>query len=159
MPQEVMSAELTEERINEIVEKSAAVAKKKLEPANALIAEIKHAMSKGTECIPTVQLQEWAVAIPIICEELVPTKEAYALTKNLWDIETKQLQAKNLLELDEKKTKIDNINKVAGTENSKKKAIADYISAMLGGTQESLWCLGNAVRKILDSRIACGDCR
>ena len=106
MPQEVMSAELTEERINEIVEKSAAVAKKKLEPANALIAEIKHAMSKGTECIPTVQLQEWAVAIPIICEELVPTKEAYVLTKNLWDIETKQLQAKNLLEMDEKKTKI-----------------------------------------------------
>lgn len=149
----------TEARISEILESASAVAERKLAPANALIAEIKHAMSKGTDCITTSQLQEWAVAIPIICEELVPTKEAYSLTKNLWDIETKQLQAKNLLELDEKKTRIENINKVAGTENSKKKAIAEYLSAMLGGTQESLWTLGNAIRKILDARIACGDCR
>lgn len=151
--------EQAEQRIDEIVTKSSAVAEAKLSAANALIAEIKHAMKRGTDCIPTATLQEWAVAIPIICEELVPTKEAYSLTKNLWDIETKQLSAKNLLELEEKKTKIDSINKVAGTESSKKRAIAEYLSLMLGSTQESLWSLGNAIRKILDARIACGDCR
>ena len=135
------------------------VAMKKLENANNLIKEVKAAMAQGTDCITTSQLQEWAVAIPVICEELVPHKEAFALMKDLWDIETKQLAAKNLLELDMKKTEIESVNKLAGTENAKKRAISEYIQNMLGGTQESLWMLGNAIRKILDARIASGDCK
>lgn len=149
----------TVQRIDDIVKKANDVAMKKLENANNLIKEVKAAMAQGTDCITTSQLQEWAVAIPVICEELVPHKEAFALMKDLWDIETKQLAAKNLLELDMKKTEIESVNKLAGTENAKKRAISEYIQNMLGGTQESLWMLGNAVRKILDARIAAGDCK
>ena len=141
-------------RIDQILAQSQKVIEQKLKPANALVADIKAQMVHGTDCITTAQIQEWAVVIPIICEELTPYKEAYELTKDLWDIESKQLQARNLLELDKKKTEIDNINKLAGTEHGKKKAIADYLHNMLAGTQESLWCLANALRKILDARIA-----
>lgn len=146
-------------RIDEILDMSQKTIMKKLEPANALIREIKEQMSHGTDCILTAQLQEWAMVIPVLCADLVPYKEAYVLTKDLWDIETKQAAAKNLLDLDLKKTEIDAINKVAGTENSKKIAIAEYMRNILGGMQESLWCLGNAIRKILDGRIAIGDCK
>lgn len=149
--------EQAEKRVKEIVDAAEKVVSKKLAPVNELIAEIKKAMSKGTDCITLAQLQEWAVAIPILSEELVPTREAYALTKNLWDIELKQLQAKNLMELDKKKTEIDLINKVAGTEHSKKSAIASFVAGNLAGTQETLWSLGNAVRKMIDARIAAGD--
>ncbi len=147
------------QRIDDIVKKANDVAMKKLESANNLVKEVKAVMAQGTDCITTAQLQEWAVAIPVICEELVPHKEAFALMKDLWDIETKQLAAKNLLELDMKKTEIESVNKIASTENAKKRAISEYIQNMLGGTQESLWMLGNAVRKILDARIAAGDCK
>ena len=116
-------------------------------------------MADGTDCITTVQLQEWAMAVPVICEELVTMKESFSLTKELWDIETKQLCAKNLLELDEKKTVIETMNKLAGTENSKKSAIAEYARNRIGGVQESLWVLGNTIRKILDTRIAAGNVR
>lgn len=147
------------QRVDDIVKRANGVAMKKLENANNLVKEVKAAMAQGTDCITTAQLQEWAVAIPVICEELVPHKEAFALMKDLWDIETKQLAAKNLLELDMKKTEIESVNKIASTENAKKRAISEYIQNMLGGTQESLWMLGNAVRKILDARIAAGDCK
>lgn len=149
----------TERRILDILDQAQKVVEKKLGPANALIADVKAAMSKGTDCITTSQLQEWAIAIPIICEEIVPHKEAFALMKDLWNIETKQLAARNLLELDKKKAEIETINTLAGTENAKKKAISEYVTNMLSGTQETLWCLSNAIRKILDARIASGDCR
>ena len=148
-----------EKRIEDAVARAAKVVAEKLKPANALIAEVKDAIKKGTDLISTAQLQEWALAIPIICEEIIPEKEAFALTKDLWDIETKQLQAKNLLELEMKKTEIENINKLAGTENGKKGAMAEYVRNMLNGTQESLWCLGNAIGKILNARTAIGDCK
>ena len=143
-----------EVRIEDIKQKAEAVVQEKLKGANALIADIKSQMAHGTDCITTEQIQEWAIVIPILCQELTPTREAFALTKSLWDIELKQADAKNLMELDKKKTEIEIINRLAGTEGSKKKAIADYIRNMLTSTQESLWMLANAVRKILDARIA-----
>lgn len=142
------------ELIEQTVKLAETTCKEKLKAANALIADIKAQMAHGTDCITTVQIQEWAIAVPIICEELTPAKEAFELTKNLWDIEIKQAAAKNLLELDKKKTEIDQINRLAGTDNAKKKAIADYMKNMLAGTQEALWTLANALRKILDARIA-----
>lgn len=159
MSEHLFEVDEVQSRIDDVLKKAEAVVYKKLKPANNLISDVKNALSKGTDCITTSQLQEWAMVIPIICEEIVPHKEAFALTKDLWDIETKQIAAKNLLELDKKKSEIENINRFAGTENAKKKAIASYVQNMLAGTQESLWCLGNAIRKILDARIASGDCR
>lgn len=143
-----------EELINQTVKLAEETCQKKLKAANALLADIKSQIAQGTDCITTVQIQEWAMAVPIICEELTPAKEAFELTKNLWDIEIKQAAAKNLLELDKKKAEIEQINRLAGTENAKKKAIADYMKNMLAGTQEALWSLANALRKILDARIA-----
>lgn len=126
---------------------------KRLAPVNNLISDIKSQIAHGTDCITTAQLQEWALVIPIMSQELTPSKEAYALMKNLWDIEIKQAGAKNLLELTQKKTEIEQINRVAGTEGERKKAISDYMRNMLAGTQDTLYNLGNAVRKILDARI------
>jgi hypothetical protein len=148
-----------EARVGDITKRAQEEIEPKLRPANALIAEVKQYMSKGVDLITTTQLQEWAVAIAVINSELVPYKEVFALTKNLWDIETRQISAKNLLEFEAKKTEIDAINKMATTTNAKKAAIAEYIQNMLDGTQEALWMLGNSVRKILDARIAGGDTR
>lgn len=149
--------EVVEARIDDVVEQSRALVAKLLERNNALIAEIKSAMSKGMDMISTTQLQEWAMAIPIIIEEIVADKEAYSLTREMWSIESRQMAAKNLLELDVKKVEIENINRVAGTAHKKKEAIAQYVQSMLAGMQESLWVLGNAVRKIIDARIAGGS--
>lgn len=149
--------EETEARIQDTCERAKAEVEKKLKPANELMKEVKLMMSKGVDLISTTQLQEWAMAIPVINSGLVPYKEVYSLTRNLWDIETRQLSAKNLLEFDRKKTEIDAINKLATTINAKKSAIAEYVQNMLAGTQEALWMLGNTVRKILDARIASGD--
>lgn len=149
--------EVVEARIDDVVEQSRALVAKLLERNNALIAEIKSAMSKGMDMISTTQLQEWAMAIPIIIEEIVADKEAYSLTRELWSIESRQMAAKNLLELDVKKVEIENINRVAGTAHKKREAIAQYVQSMLAGMQESLWVLGNAVRKIIDARIAGGS--
>ena len=143
-----------EERIQKIVTEAEQTVMKKIKAGQALLADIKAQMQHGTDCISTAQIQEWAAAIPIICEELTPSREAFALTKSLWDIELKQAGAKNLLELDKKKTEIETINKIAGTEGSKKKAIADYMTNVLASTQESLWMMNNTLRKILDARIA-----
>lgn len=126
---------------------------KKLTAVNNLIGDIKSQMAHGTDCITTAQIQEWAIVIPVMSQELTPSKEAFALMRNLWDIEIKQAGAKNLLELTQKKTEIEQINRVAGTEGEKKKAISDYMRNMLSGTQETLYNLGNAIRKILDARI------
>ena len=144
-------------RIDDICNRAEKEVEKKLGPANSLLEEVKHYMSKGVDLISTTQLQEWAMAIPVINSGIVPYREVFALTKNLWDIETRQLSAKNLLEFDKKKTEIDAINKLATTINAKKSAIAEYVQNMLSGTQEALWMLGNTIRKILDARIAGGD--
>ena len=159
MTQEEIDAYIqeVEARIEDICERAKAEVDTKLRPARELISEVKSFMSKGVDLISTTQLQEWAMAIPVINSGIVPYKEVFALTKNLWDIETRQLSAKNLLEFDRKKTEVDAINKIATTTNAKKSAIAEYVQNMLAGTQESLWMLGNTIRKILDARIAGGD--
>lgn len=161
MTDEEIQAYVTEveARIDDTCRRAEEEVHKKLAPANSLIAEVKNYMSKGVDLITTTQLQEWAMAIPVINSGIVPFKEVFALTKNLWDIETRQLSAKNLLEFDRKKTEIDAINKLATTVNAKKSAIAEYVQNMLAGTQEALWMLGNTIRKILDARIAGGDTR
>lgn len=146
-----------EQNIEGITSRATEVMEKKLAVSNSLIEDIKKAVAKGMDKISMEQLQEWAIVIPIICEELVPHREVFALTRDLWDIEVKQLSAKNLLELDLKKTEIDNINRVAGTENAKKKAIADYMAKRLSGTAECLWTLSNGIRKMIDVRIARGN--
>ena len=62
--------ELAEKRVKEIVDAAEKVVAKKLGPVNELVSEIKKAMSKGTDCITLAQLQEWAVAIPILISQV-----------------------------------------------------------------------------------------
>lgn len=154
---ETNSIEEIEARIEDALKRAKEVIDKKLIPARNLINEVKECTKRGTDTIPTSMLYDWSLTIPVMCSEIVAEKEAFALTKDLWDIETKQLQAKNLLELNELKSKIEQINKVAGTENAKKGALAEYIRNMLNGTQEALWCLGNAIGKIINARTAIGE--
>lgn len=139
--------------MKDIIKSAEEVIMQKLKSANALIDDIKSQMVHGTDMITTTQIQEWAVVIPIICQELTPSKEAFALTKSLWEIELKKSAAKNLLELNKKKTEIDQINKLAGTEGETNKAIAEYMRNMLGSTQDSLSSLGSSLKKILEARI------
>lgn len=149
--------EAIEERIDDILTSAKAIVSKLLQGNDLVVDEIKNAINKGVDLITTTQLQEWAMAIPIIIEEIVANKEAYSLTRELWNIETKQMSAKNLLELDAKKTEIENINRVSGTTHKKKEAIAQYVQSILAGMQEALWVLSNAIRKIIDVRIASGS--
>lgn len=151
------SEEVVEQRIEETLARAKTVVDKILGGNAALIKDIKTAMAKGVDVIPTTQLQEWMMAIPVVIEDIVAHKEAYALARELWDIETKQMGAKNLLELDMKKTEIHSINQVAGTGHKKKEVIAEYVHSMLAGMQEALWVLSNAIRKIIDVRIASGN--
>lgn len=148
--------EAIEARVDDIIQKAYEVISERLEPSKALIKEVKTAMAKGVDQIPTNTLMEWSVAIPILIDDFVPQKEAFGLMKDLWDIETKQMGAKNLLELDMKKSKIESINRVTGTENEKKRLISRYMQNVLAGVQEALWILFQSIRKILDSRIASG---
>ena len=149
--------QVVEERIADLLTNAQAVVDKLLAGNNALINEIKTAMSKGVDMISTTQLQEWMMAIPIIIEEIVAHREAYGLTKELWNIEEKQMGAQNLLELDMKKSEIERLNRVAGTGHKKKEALARYVQETLAGMQESLWVLSNGIRKIIDVRIASGN--
>lgn len=151
------SEQVVEERIEDLLASAQAVVDELLAGNNALIKEIKTAMSKGVDMISTTQLQEWMMAIPIIIEEIVAHKEAYALTRELWNIEEKQMGAKNLLELDMKKSEIERLNRVAGTAFKRREALAQYVQATLAGMQESLWVLSNGIRKIIDVRIANGN--
>lgn len=149
--------EAVESRIQEIVAKAEETVKKILAGNDELIAEIKATMAKGIDVIPLELLQEWSVAIPIIIEEVVSYREAYSLSRELWKLEERQMGAKNLLELDKKKTEIYEINKVAGTAHKKREAIAQYVQSMLAGHQEALWVLSAAVRKMIDIKVARGN--
>lgn len=150
------SEEVIEQRIDETLARAKAVVDKILGGNAALIKDIKTSMAKGVDVISTTQLQEWMMAIPIVIQDIVSHKEAYALAREMWDIETKQMGAKNLLELDMKKTEIYSLNQVSGTGHKKKEIIADYVHSILAGIQESLWVLSNSIRKIIDVRIASG---
>lgn len=150
------SEEVVEQRIDDTLARAKAVVDKILGSNAALIKEIKNSMAKGVDVITTAQLQEWMMAIPIIIQDIVNHKEAYALVRDMWNIETKQMGAKNLLELDMKKTEIHSLNQVSGTGHKKKEVIAGYVHSILAGVQESLWVMSNAIRKIIDVRIASG---
>lgn len=149
--------EVVEKRIQETVEKAEEIVKKILASNYELIAEIKETMAKGIDMIPLTLLQEWSVAIPIIIEEIVSYREAYSLSRELWKLEERQMGAKNLLELDKKKTEVYEINKVAGTAHKKKEAIAQYVQSMLAGHQEALWVLSATIRKMIDIKMAGGN--
>lgn len=148
--------EVVEGRILDTLGKAEEVVTKILASNNELIAEIKTTMAKGIDMIPMVLLQEWSVAIPIIIEDIVSYREAYSLSRELWKIEERQMSAKNLLELDKKKTEIHEINKVAGTAHKKREAIAQYIQSILAGHQEALWVLSTTVRRMIEIKMASG---
>ena len=150
--------EAVERRIQDIVTKAEETVRKILASNDELIAEIKATMAKGVDVVPLTLLQEWSIAIPIIIEEIVSYREAYSLSRELWKIEERQMGAKNLLELDRKKTDIYEINKVAGTAHKKREAIAQYVQSMLAGHQEALWVLSASIRKMIDIKMARGDC-
>lgn len=149
--------EAVEKRIQDIVTKAEEAARKILANNDELIAEIKSTMAKGIDMIPMTLLQEWSIAIPIIIEEIVSFREAYSLSRELWRLEEREMGAKNLLELDRKKTEIYEINKVAGTAHKKREAIAQYIQSMLAGHQEALWVLSATIRKMIDIKMARGE--
>lgn len=149
-----MNIDELQNSIDGAVKRAELIAMDKLKAANNLVDDIKLQMAHGTDMIMTSQIQEWAIVVPLICKDLTPAKEAFALTYKLWGIEISQIEAKNLLELDKKKTEIDRLNKVAGTEGERRKAYSEYVRNMLGGTQDALQQLGNALRKILDARTA-----
>lgn len=149
--------EAVEKRIQDIVTRAEETARKILANNDELIAEIKSTMAKGIDMIPMTLLQEWSIAIPIIIEEIVSYREAYSLSRELWRLEERQMGAKNLLELDMKKTEIYEINKVAGTAHKKREAIAQYIQSMLAGHQEALWVLSTTIRKMIDIKMARGE--
>lgn len=143
---------MTEQEIKKIVEQAESVSLKRLRPINNLIADIKNALQKGTDAIPTSTIQEWAVVTSVLMQEIIPAKEAYRLTQTLWDIEIKKAGAKNLLELERKKVDIAQINVIAGTEGQIKKSISRYMQEIMGMTYDSLSTLSFTLRKILDTR-------
>lgn len=149
--------EAVEKRIQDIVTRAEEAARKILANNDELIAEIKSTMAKGIDMIPMTLLQEWSIAIPIIIEEIVSYREAYSLSRELWRLEEREMGAKNLLELDRKKTEIYEINKVAGTAHKKREAIAQYIQSMLAGHQEALWVLSTTIRKMIEIKMAKGE--
>ena len=148
--------EVVEGRISDTLERAKELVDSILASNNELIAEIKATMAKGIDMIPMVLLQEWSVAIPIIIEDIVSYREAYSLSRELWKIEERQMSAKNLLELERKKTDIHEINKVAGTAHKKREAIAQYIQSILAGHQEALWVLSTTVRRMIEIKMASG---
>lgn len=139
-----------EKDISEIVAEAQKIVDNILKGNNNLVAEIKATMVKGIDMIPLETLQEWAIAIPIIIEDIVSYRESFSLTKELWKIEERRVSARNLLELDLKKTEITQINKMSGTSFKTQEAIADYARGILAGHQEALAVLSISIRKMID---------
>lgn len=147
-------AQPDEEAMNEILKLAKETVDERIRPALNLIADVKDSLSLGTDKIPITQLNEWSVVIPIICQELTPMREAFNLSKSLWDIETKKVAATNLLQLHNKKTEIEQINRLAGTKGEVEKAVKEYLRSIISSTQDSLTQLSYALRRILDYRIS-----
>lgn len=153
--QEILSscAKPDEQKMQEILRLAEQTVNDRIRPALNLIADVKEALSLGTDKITITQLNEWSVVIPIICQELTPMREAFSLSKTLWDIETKKVAATNLLELRQKKTEIEQINRIAGTKGDTEKAVKEYLRSVISSTQDSLTQLSYALRRILDYRM------
>ena len=150
---ENQSATVDETRIQHVLQKSKEILDQRLKPATELIRDIKRAMSNGLDTISDLQVQEWAVVIPIICQELSCWQNAYNLSRDLWDIEVKKMCATNLLEFTLKKVQTAEINRIEATKGETEKAVKAYLRNTIAGTQESLYQLANALRKISDYRI------
>ena len=150
---ENQSATVDETRIQHVLQKSKEILDQRLKPATELIRDIKRAMSNGLDTISDLQVQEWAVVIPIICHELSCWQNAYNLSRDLWDIEVKKMCATNLLEFTLKKVQTAEINRIEATKGETEKAVKAYLRNTIAGTQESLYQLANALRKISDYRI------
>lgn len=153
--QEILSscAKPDEQKMQEILRLAEQTVNDRIRPALNLIADVKKALNLGTDKITISQLNEWSVVIPIICQELTPMREAFSLSKTLWDIETKKVAATNLLELRQKKTEIEQINRLAGTKGDTEKAVKEYLRSVISSTQDSLTQLSYALRRILDYRM------
>lgn len=147
------SAVPDEEKMANILKLAEQTVNERIKPALNLIADVKQALNLGTDKIAIEQLNEWSVVIPIICQELTPMREAFSLSKTLWDIETKKVAATNLLELRQKKTEIEQINRLAGTKGDTEKAVKEYLRSVISSTQDSLTQLSYALRRILDYRM------
>lgn len=147
------SAQPDEQKMQSILELAEQTVDERIRPALNLIADVKEALRQGTDKITIPQLNEWSVVIPIICQELTPMREAFSLSKTLWDIETKKVAASNLLELRAKKTEIEQINRIAGTKGETEKAVKEYLRSVISSTQDSLTQLSYALRRILDYRM------
>lgn len=147
------SAVPDEEKMSHILKLAEQTVNERIRPALNLIADVKKALNLGTDKIAIEQLNEWSVVIPIICQELTPMREAFSLSKTLWDIETKKVAATNLLELRQKKTEIEQINRLAGTKGDTEKAVKEYLRSVISSTQDSLTQLSYALRRILDYRM------
>ena len=61
--------------------------------------------------------------------------------------------ATNLLEFTLKKVQTAEINRIEATKGETEKAVKAYLRNTIAGTQESLYQLANALRKISDYRI------
>ncbi len=149
--------EVVEQRIDGIVVEAQKLVDKILSANNELITEIKSSMAKGVDVITMTQLLEWSVAIPIIIEDIVSSRESYSLARELWKIEERQMSAKNLLEMDMKISEIDRLNKVIGSPHKKREAIAQYVQQMLAGHQEALWVLSTTIRRMIEIKMAGGN--
>lgn len=147
-------AQPDEEAMNEILKLAKETVDERIRPALKLIAEIKQALISGMDKVPFERLNEWSVAIPIICQELTPMRETFSLSKSLWDIETRKVAATNLLQLNIKKTEIEQINRLAGTKGEVEKAVKEYVRSVISGTQDSLIQELYTIRRNLDYRIS-----
>lgn len=140
--------------IQEIVSRAEEVIAPKLAPVREIIEEIKRALVRGTDTIPTSRIQDWALSLSIYNAELFPHKEAYSLASALWKIEINNSNAKSLAErrAEQKKAEIETLNVLNSRDKETQKIIIDYMSSMIRGAQDSIGQMCSELNRILDAR-------
>lgn len=140
--------------IQEIVSRAEEVIAPKLAPVREIIEEIKRALVRGTDTIPTSRIQDWALSLSIYNAELFPHKEAYSLASALWKIEINNSNAKSLAErrAEQKKAEIETLNVLNSRDKETQKIIIDYMSSMIRGAQDSISQMCSELNRILDAR-------
>lgn len=125
-----------------------------LSSAQRLVDDVKKILKVGSDTLTQGQIEEWLLVIPVMVSELSPIRDAYELTKKLYDIDSHQIKAKTLLDTTEKGGRRDAMMTINTKDRDIDTSIMYYIRDRAGNMIDSLKSLLMSLMKIYSSRVA-----
>lgn len=125
-----------------------------LKVARNLIDDIKGVLKAGTDTLTQGQVEEWLLVIPVVIAELAPVRDAYELTRKLYTIDSKQIEAKTLLDTTEKGGRKEAIIVLSTQQRELDKSVMYYIRDRAGNMMDALHSLLMSLMKIHNSKMS-----